>query len=66
MRSQLSKTIWITGASSGLGRALAIKLAANGHRIIASARTAAALEQLALDSNIVAVPCDISAEHECI
>jgi short-subunit dehydrogenase len=63
MRSQLSKTIWITGASSGLGRALAIKLAANGHRIIASARTAAALEQLALDSNIVAVPCDISDEQ---
>lgn len=63
MRSQSSKTIWVTGASSGLGRALAIKLAANGHRIIASARTAAALEQLALNSNIVPVPCDISDEQ---
>ena len=32
------KTIWITGASTGIGKALALKFAKNGWNVAASAR----------------------------
>lgn len=55
------RTAWITGASSGIGSALAIKLAAQGVRVAASARTASKLEELArLQPGIVAVPVDVT------
>jgi len=41
------RCIWITGASSGLGRALAIKLVEAGNFVIASARSQTALADLA-------------------
>lgn len=40
------RTVWITGATSGIGRALAQQLVADGDRVIASARNAAALAAL--------------------
>ena len=41
------KTVWITGASGGLGEALALKYAKEGWRVIASARSEDALQALA-------------------
>lgn len=38
--------VWVTGASSGLGRALALRLAREGWRVVASARRASELEAL--------------------
>jgi short-subunit dehydrogenase len=56
------KTYWLVGASSGIGEALASQLAAQGHFVIASARSGESLAQLALTqpSRIKAVPCDVT------
>jgi short-subunit dehydrogenase len=54
------QTAWITGASTGIGRELAILLARQGVRVAASARDATKLEDLArAHSGIVAVPLDV-------
>lgn len=52
----------VTGASRGLGRAIAAGLADEGARVLAAARNAADLESLAaeFDGRIVAHPCDMS------
>jgi NAD(P)-dependent dehydrogenase (short-subunit alcohol dehydrogenase family) len=44
------KTIWLTGATSALGRQLALQLAAAGNHVIASARNETALQRLVEDS----------------
>src|SRR5271166_3139638 len=55
------RQVLITGASSGIGRAAAIELAGRGHRVFASARRIAALEELAEPHpGIVAVPLDVT------
>ena len=56
---------WITGASTGIGHALALRLAAEGCTIAASARGADALSELeqeaaTLPGRIVAVPLDVT------
>ena len=42
-----SRRIWLTGASSGIGHALAIELLQQGHRLALSARSKAPLQALA-------------------
>lgn len=61
MTERQQKQIWITGASSGIGRSMALQLAAAGNRVFVSARSQDELDQLAeSEANIVAVACDIT------
>lgn len=56
-----SKRILITGASSGIGRALALKLSADGHVVVALARSPERLAALrAEDARIETVVLDLS------
>ena len=63
-QNHIGKIIWVTGASSGLGRSLVLALAAQGHQVIASARSTEALLSLQeANESIVALPCDITDEN---
>tara|TARA_Y100000590_G_scaffold469181_1_gene655395 strand:- start:2487 stop:3266 length:780 start_codon:yes stop_codon:yes gene_type:complete len=56
-----SKKIWITGASSGIGKELAIKFANSGWIVAASARRKNLLEKLSeINKNIKPFPLDIT------
>ncbi len=58
--------VWITGASAGIGRAVAEEFARRGWTVYATARGADALEKMAdeSDGRIIAVPGDVTnAEH---
>lgn len=51
--SDSREVIWITGASSGIGRELCLQLVAQGHQVIASGRNKQALAKLAAQSERV-------------
>lgn len=56
-----NEIIWLTGASTGIGKSLAIELASRGHTVIASARGAKALEELAAEyPGIKPLPFDVT------
>jgi len=58
------KNIWITGASSGIGKALAIKFANEGWQVAASARRENLLRDLnKINSNISSFPLDVRDEN---
>ena len=60
------RTAWITGASSGIGRALALRLAASGVTVAASARNTTALADLARDAPAIhAFPLDVT-DHAAV
>lgn len=53
--------VWITGASSGIGSDMALKLAADGVTVAASARSEGKLKELAAqNANIKPVPVDVT------
>lgn len=60
-----NETIWITGASSGIGYTIAKALALSGNRIIASGRNREALDTLAKESsNIIPLICDLVVDSQ--
>ena len=60
------KVIWITGASSGIGRALAIQFANKGWLVAASARRENLLKQLSkINENIYSFPLDVTNIDQC-
>ena len=67
--SYKNKVVWVTGASSGIGEALAYQFAKEGSRLILSARRKAELErvkqacQLA-DEDILVLPLDLEKHDE--
>ncbi|RAH36880.1 SDR family oxidoreductase [Halomonas sp. SL1] len=59
--SHTTRCIWLTGATSGIGRALAVRLLDQGHRVALSARRPDALQELAGDrDNALLLPLDVS------
>jgi len=69
--SQLSgQVIVVTGASEGIGRALALELAGQRVQLVLAARNAARLEELALEcralgSQALVVPTDVTVLEAC-
>ena len=60
------KVIWITGASSGIGKALAIKFAKEGWKVAISARRENLLNEIAeAHSNIFSYPLDVTDSEKC-
>ncbi len=57
------KTAWVTGASTGIGREIALQLAAAGVQVAASARSAEKLA--ALGGGILAIPLDVTDAAAC-
>ena len=69
MQTSTPKTVWITGASSGIGRACAEVYAKRGYRIILSSRRKEALDNVAEElssnkeverDNLIVLPLDLS------
>ncbi len=64
------QVVIVTGASAGIGRALALQLASQGANVVVVARRAERLEQLAsecrlLGGQALVVPMDVSNESQC-
>ena len=68
-RTLANRVVLITGASSGIGRALALELGRAGARLGVLARRRERLEELAEEladhTNVVVLPCDITDEAAC-
>ena len=58
------KKIWITGASSGIGKALAEKFASEGWKVAVSARRKEVLDKMSTNKNISSYPLDITNQDQ--
>ena len=58
------KKIWITGASSGIGKALAQKFASEGWKVAVSARRKEILNEMANNENIISYPLDVTDQNQ--
>tara|TARA_A100001011_G_scaffold58334_1_gene57538 strand:+ start:4277 stop:5038 length:762 start_codon:yes stop_codon:yes gene_type:complete len=62
----IKKTIWITGGSTGIGKALAIKFANEGWNVAISARRENLLEEISNEyENITSFPLDVTKKENC-
>lgn len=66
----MSKTAIITGASSGIGKALAYRYSDEGYAVVIAARDEQKLQSVAADlkqkgREVLVVKCDVSSESDC-
>jgi len=64
--SENQKKVWITGASSGIGKAVAEKFAKEGWKVAVSARRKEILDSMANNQNITSFPLDVVSKEGCI
>ena len=62
--SENQKNIWITGASSGIGKALAEKFAAEDWKVAVSARRKEILDKMSSHENIFSYPLDVTSQED--
>jgi len=62
--SENQKKIWITGASSGIGKALAEKFASEGWKVATSARRKEILDKMSSHENIFSYPLDVTNQDQ--
>ena len=62
--SEKQKKIWITGASSGIGKAVAERFANEGWKVAVSARRKELLDELAKNPNIASFPLDVTNRNQ--
>ena len=65
------KVVIITGASSGIGQALARKFASEGSKVVIAARREEQLQKLSQElrnnrTEVLSVPTDVSKEEDCL
>lgn len=67
-RDFAGRTVAVTGAAGGLGRALCLRFAAAGARIVALDRDAAVLQGLTFPdgAEAIRIACDVSSEADCL
>ena len=58
------KKIWITGASSGIGKALAVKFAKENWKVAISARREKLLDDISRTENIYSFPLDVTEDNK--
>ena len=63
--SENQKKIWVTGASSGIGRAVAEKFAKEGWKVAVSARREEILNEMSKNENIFSFPLDVTSFDNC-
>ncbi len=62
--SENHKKIWITGASSGIGKAVAEKFAKEGWKVAVSARRREILEDMSKNDKIFSYPLDVTNQDQ--
>ena len=62
--SENQKKVWITGASSGIGKALAEKFSLEGWKVAVSARRKEILDEMAEKENIFSYPLDVTNQNQ--
>ena len=61
-----NKVIWITGASTGIGKAIAIKFSKNGWNVAISARRLELLNEISKQNqNVFSFPLDVTNKDNC-
>ncbi|MCG3218071.1 MAG: SDR family oxidoreductase, partial [Candidatus Heimdallarchaeota archaeon] len=60
----MKKSVIVTGASSGIGRAIAVHLAENGFLVFAGARNQQAIDELSSIENVTGIKLDVTNKED--